>query len=307
MAGADERMTIATYLEHRRWVEVAAVVSTMFLVAATQTTTEVIDNLRQGLPSDWLAAAAKELTSGVAVLAMLPALVAFLRWLDPRWSNLRWRVLWHVPAFLVFSFGHILLFTLMRILIWAAAGDRYNTGPLGLGLLYEMRKDLLLYLVLVAVVGAYRFILDRLQGEAHFLGSEEADAGPEYRDRFLVKMLDREYLVRVDQVEWIGSASNYVLLHCGGRSYPMRYTLTRLAADLDPVRFLRVHRTAIVNLDQVRAVDEGAELRVELVGGARVPVSRSGLPALRAALAGRDGDQSDAIPPHRSARPELRP
>jgi hypothetical protein len=147
MAGADERMTIATYLEHRRWVEVAAVVSTMFLVAATQTTTEVIDNLRQGLPSDWLAAAAKELTSGVAVLAMLPALVAFLRWLDLRWSNLRWRVLWHVPAFLVFSFGHILLFTLMRILIWAAAGDRYNTGPLGLGLLYEMRKDLLLYLL----------------------------------------------------------------------------------------------------------------------------------------------------------------
>jgi hypothetical protein len=77
MAGADKRMTIATYLEHRRWVEVAAVVSTMFLVAATQTTTEVIDNLRQGLPSDWLAAAAKELTSGVAVLAMLPALVCY--------------------------------------------------------------------------------------------------------------------------------------------------------------------------------------------------------------------------------------
>ena len=123
-----------------------------------------------------------------------------------------------------------------------------------MNLLYEMRKDLLAYIGLMIAIYGYRFILTRLQGEAKFLASAENSTNPEpYKQQFLVKMLNKEFLVRVDEIEWVRSASNYVLMNCGQKSYPMRQTLSGLAQQLDPNRFLRVHRTAIVNLDRLTA------------------------------------------------------
>jgi DNA-binding LytR/AlgR family response regulator len=75
-----------------------------------------------------------------------------------------------------------------------------------------------------------------------------------------------------------------VLLHCGDRSYPMRQTLSGLAAQLDPAQFVRVHRTAVVNIAEVRSFQDSGDLRLDLLNGTSVPVSRSCLPALKQAL-----------------------
>lgn len=62
-------------------------------------------------------------------------------------------------------------------------------------------------------------------------------------------------LVAADRIVWIESEGNYVRLHLSGRSHLVRETMNGIAARLDPGRFLRIHRSAIVNVDGI------AELR----------------------------------------------
>ena len=80
-----------------------------------------------------------------------------------------------------------------------------------------------------------------------------------------------------EPVDWMDAADNYVRLHVGGREYLLRDTLASLEAQLDPSRFVRVHRSAIVRLDRVveiRAETHGdAELRLR--DGTRLSVSRT--------------------------------
>ncbi|MEQ8632692.1 MAG: LytTR family DNA-binding domain-containing protein [Gammaproteobacteria bacterium] len=207
-----------------------------------------------------------------------------LEFLDLEPRSLRGRVLWLIPLFAAFSLAHIGLFVLFRKLLWSAVGDTYTFDPILLGLVYEMRKDFMAFLVIVAAFYSYRFIINRLQGEAQFLDLAEGQQQEHYRSQFLVKMLDREYLVKTDDIDWIQSAGNYVLLNCGERRYPMRQTLKSLSEQLDPKRFQRVHRTAIVNLSRVSSLQDKGETEVELQNGEAVPVSKTYLPKLREVL-----------------------
>lgn len=61
-------------------------------------------------------------------------------------------------------------------------------------------------------------------------------------------------LVPVDTVDWIESANNYVVLHCGPKQHIMGETLTNLEGSLNPSKFLRIHRCRIVNLSRIAAV-----------------------------------------------------
>ena len=61
-------------------------------------------------------------------------------------------------------------------------------------------------------------------------------------------------LVPVDMVDWIESADNYVLLHCGAKHHIMGETLTHLESSLNPDQFLRIHRCRIVNVSRIAAV-----------------------------------------------------
>ncbi len=278
-------MTLDTYLKHRRRYEAAMLFLMTTLFGLVNATSKIIENVRAGQASDWSAALAAELTGTWAILPLFPLLVWFVDRLNLKWSNVQWRILWHVPAFVCFSLAHVALFVVMRKLLWALAGSSYNFGPVMLGLLYEMRKGFLVYVCLVLAIYGYHFILDRLQGEAGFVDTEsDSDYASTYQHQFLVKMLDKAYLVRSDNIDWIQSAGNYVLLHCAGRSYPMRQTLSGLLTQLDPRLFLRVHRTAIVNLDRVVALQESGDLQLELNSGATVPVSKTHLADLKQRL-----------------------
>jgi len=81
----------------------------------------------------------------------------------------------------------------------------------------------------------------------------------------------------VERVSRFEADGDYVIAHAGGARHMLHLSLTRLEARLDSRRFVRVHRTHIVNLDQVRAFkrDTGGNLEAELLDGARVPVSRA--------------------------------
>jgi two-component system, LytTR family, response regulator len=106
-----------------------------------------------------------------------------------------------------------------------------------------------------------------------------------YPQRLLVHSGTKDVLVSLDEVEWIEAADYYSCLHVGGRNYLLRESIKQLAATLDPGRFVRVHRSVIVNIGQVREIirqgrNEGA---VVLHNGQRLKMSKVGWRAFLAA------------------------
>jgi two-component system, LytTR family, response regulator len=94
-------------------------------------------------------------------------------------------------------------------------------------------------------------------------------------ERLVVRDGGRVSFLRVEEIDWIESEGNYLKLHVGADAHVVRGTLKSSAARLDPERFVRVSRSAIVNLDRVREIHPWAcgELVVVLRGGTQIPTS----------------------------------
>jgi DNA-binding LytR/AlgR family response regulator len=100
------------------------------------------------------------------------------------------------------------------------------------------------------------------------------------RDRECILVLD------ADSVDWIGIEDEQVMVHVGDQAYPIRRTLAELQARLDPKRFFRAHRSAIVNLDRVQEIIpwfKGSHI-LQLTTGAEVDLSRAQARVLRRIL-----------------------
>jgi two-component system, LytTR family, response regulator len=74
------------------------------------------------------------------------------------------------------------------------------------------------------------------------------------RPHLVVREHERHLLVPTAQIQCLEATGNYVRLHCDGVSHLLRSTLAAVEAKLDPQRFLRIHRSWIVNVEQVREV-----------------------------------------------------
>jgi len=99
----------------------------------------------------------------------------------------------------------------------------------------------------------------------------------DYAERVLVRHGSETRVVRLADVDWIGSADNYVSLHVGRQAHLLRETMNAMATRLDPRRFTRIHRGTIVNDDRVRSLrtQAGGELEAVLEDGTALPVGRS--------------------------------
>jgi two-component system LytT family response regulator len=97
------------------------------------------------------------------------------------------------------------------------------------------------------------------------------------RSRLAVRHREEIIFIKVDEVDWIAAEGNYARVHSGETSYLIRETLQRLEASLDPSTFVRVHRSAIVNIDRVRKLATSTERAAEIVlsTGATVPLGPS--------------------------------
>jgi two-component system LytT family response regulator len=73
--------------------------------------------------------------------------------------------------------------------------------------------------------------------------------------RFLVRRGRQMQFVRAETIDWLDAQGNYVRLHIGGRSHLLRDTMTGMEAKLDPNEFVRVHRSAIVNIDRIAQIE----------------------------------------------------
>ena len=84
-------------------------------------------------------------------------------------------------------------------------------------------------------------------------GGAAAPAGDRVT-RLAIRETGRTYFIPVSSIDWIEGADYYVKLHVGGRVHLLREPLRSLAQRLDPSRFARVHRSAIVNLSRIREI-----------------------------------------------------
>ena len=130
---------------------------------------------------------------------------------------------------------------------------------------------------------------DRARRMARALG-DDAEPPPETNrlTTIAVRKTDRTVFVPVDTIDWIEAADYCVKLHVDGRAHVIRDAMHRLEGRLDPERFFRCHRSAIVNLDRVREViaAAGGDPILALADGSRIKLSRVRRQALEARLTG---------------------
>ena len=96
-------------------------------------------------------------------------------------------------------------------------------------------------------------------------------------NRLVVKEGDKFTLLRPDEVDWINSAGDYIEVHARGRAFLVRQTLSDLEATLDTDRFVRIHRTTIVNADRIQTIKPlpQGDFSVSLTNGTVLRLSRS--------------------------------
>jgi two-component system, LytTR family, response regulator len=82
----------------------------------------------------------------------------------------------------------------------------------------------------------------------------EVRSGPKYLKRIPVKSARHTTLVLTEEIDWISSAGHYLELHTGGEKHLIREQLSRLEAKLDPEKFVRIHRSIIVNLNSIKSL-----------------------------------------------------
>jgi two-component system LytT family response regulator len=112
--------------------------------------------------------------------------------------------------------------------------------------------------------------------------------------RLVVKDGTRVHLIAVEKLDYALAQDDYVALHSGGKNYLKQQPIAELEAALDPARFVRIHRSAIVNLERVARIEPyGKESRIAiLTDGTRLPVSRTGYARLLEAMGDSQGNRS---------------
>lgn len=97
-----------------------------------------------------------------------------------------------------------------------------------------------------------------------------------YIRRLVIKTAGRVTFLNVGEIHWIEAQGNYACLHAGRESHLLRRSLKKLSEQLDPAAFLRIHRSTIVNIDQVKDLQPlfHGEYTVTLKDGTRLSSSR---------------------------------
>jgi len=243
-----------------------------------QTYVYIADEGRRGIALGFGRALVIQGTSHLVIAALLPVLY----WLHRRWPargglrNFAILVLAVVP----FSLAHTAGMGALRLLWFnAIMGEAYRF-PLTLDrLAYEFAKDVISYGMLsigVVVLGRW---FQRAAAAAAVAAPAPPDPPPagSLPERFAVRQRGgREVMVEVADIDWIEASGNYAILHVGGDTFEIRSSLTKLEGELDPKRFVRVHKSHVVNIARIAEVTPwiSGDWRIRLHDGAEVNLSR---------------------------------
>jgi hypothetical protein len=226
---------------------------------------------------DWGGEALRLVVAGLLGASVTPVLAA----LADRFPLARARRLRHglVQAGVVLALMLVLVLVSTLLVAWLLEG-RAAPAP------GEIRRELFANgLLLVACLSGFLAILQFARGPATVVEIEAPDIWPA---QLAVTGRGRVTLVEVAAIDWIETQGNYQALHAAGATHLMRATSAGLAARLDPARFVRIHRRAMVALDRVaelKPLANGDGL-VRLRDGTELKLTRSFREGLRRKLDG---------------------
>jgi len=111
----------------------------------------------------------------------------------------------------------------------------------------------------------------------------------EYLERLVVRDGTHVHIIPIAKLDYAEAQDDYVALHSGGKQFLKQQTISSLESALDPARFVRIHRSYLVNLDRVVKIEPYTKDSrvVVLADGAQLPVSRAGYTRLQALLEGK--------------------
>lgn len=107
--------------------------------------------------------------------------------------------------------------------------------------------------------------------------ARETDKRKGFLSRFMIRAGGRVLFVNAADVDWIAADDYYIKLHVGGKSHLLRLSMNELEEKLDPKRFVRIHRSTIINFDRVKELHQhpNGEYVVVLKNGTELKLSRS--------------------------------
>lgn len=218
-----------------------------------------------------------EYSSAIGVLLLLPILQIFWQHSPLKLTRVKRQLAAHFGVSLLFSIFHVSIMILIRELAYWLVDGNYDFGDLLREFSYEYRKDVWGYMFFLALYQLYQFVYSRLKGEANLINAEPEQTTPlQAPEHLLVKKLDREFLVKVDSIQWMESAGNYVNLYSDGRIYPLRSTLADLTLRLTEKGFSRTHRSYAVNFSAIDHISyqTSGDGEIHLKNGTVVALSR---------------------------------
>jgi two-component system, LytTR family, response regulator len=169
--------------------------------------------------------------------------------------------------------------TQMPVIIFVTANDDFALRAFDVHALDYLVKPVSRDRLQLALRRAREHLQSRQTGELnHRLAALLADlkSAPRATERLAVKSAGRVVFLRLTDIDWVGAADNYVELHVGTEAHLLRETMASLEKKLPPDRFLRISRSVIVNLEQIKELHPmfHGEYTVVLRGGARLTLTR---------------------------------
>ncbi len=231
------------------WLTVAMVGCAVALVNATS-------GIIEGAGDHWIEPVLWESTSALVIVGLAPLIGRTVRcW--PFRTNLLGHALIHLGLTVPFAAAHVLTIWVLRETAYWAAGARYGFFDQGVAitLLYEWRKDVLVYGAIAATYWVFQYIEARRQAAA----TPPADERIEIRDGATAVFL------APGDILFVEAAGNYVEFHTAARTHLVRGTLASWAPRLAARGFARVHRSRIVNRGRIAAIKPTPSGDVEIV------------------------------------------
>jgi len=217
-----------------------------------------------------------EFSSALSTMMLLRACVWLLKTYTFDWGKVKVFFGIYLFSSLIYSLAHVAIMVSIRELVYWSQSLDYDFGNIFIEFLYEYRKDLWSFIFILIFIKGYGFIVSHLQGEASPIAVGEEENVTQRFDRLLVKKLGKEFIVKVEDIEWLESSGNYVNLHSKGRIYPTRATLTQLISQIEEQGFCRIHRSHAVNLNNIDSITplSSGDSEVKLRDGKILNLSR---------------------------------
>jgi len=166
----------------------------------------------------------------------------------------------------------------MPVIIFITAYDQYALEAFEINAIDYLLKPFTKERFLKSLDRARRYLTyERSRGQEELQKLKATLREPRRMDRLPVRSSGRILFLKFGEIDWIEAAGNYVHLHSGRQTHLLRTTLAAMEKMLDPEKFLRIHRSTIVNVDRVRelAPDFRGDFVLTLGDGSRLTLSRS--------------------------------